>query len=258
MIKKNKDKIIKITIFLLVIVGISCACYFIFRATGITNIETLREVIDSCGVWGWVVFLILQVFFTIVLCFAPMGSMTFITLGVLCFGANWKTFLLCFGGVLISSILMDLLGRFGGSKIIVKLVGEKDYKQALKLIQEKGMVYLPVMYLLPVFPDDALCCVAGMTKIKFWYHLIIILLCRGIGVATIVFGVNIIPEEIRNFTSTNLWDYIVVITILAFWVLILLKVARFIDKKLSNKLKNKKKANLLLVRKKGKKTKKGK
>ena len=98
MIKKNKDKIIKITTFLLVIVGISCACYFIFRATGITNIETLREVIASCGVWGWVVFLILQVFFTIVLCFAPMGSMTFITLGVLCFGANWKTFLLCFGG----------------------------------------------------------------------------------------------------------------------------------------------------------------
>lgn|SRR5574344_378358 len=239
MIKKNKDKIIKITIFLLVIVGISCACYFIFRATGITNIETLREVIASCGVWGWVVFLIFQVFFTIVLCFAPMGSMTFITLGVLCFGANWKTFLLCFGGVFISSILMDLLGRFGGEKLVLHFFRKEDYEKFRNYILKKGSYVIPLCYLFGGFPDDLICMIAGTLRVNIIFHYISIFLCRGVGVATIVFGVSIIPAEVANFTSTNLWDYIEVATILVFWTILLFylgsKINNFIQKKLEKR-----------------------
>ena len=78
--------------------------------------------------------------------------MTFILVGVAMFGATWQTFLLCFAGVITSSFLMDILGRFGGSKIIIKLIGEEDYLKAEKLIKEKGISYLPLFYLFPAFP----------------------------------------------------------------------------------------------------------
>lgn len=234
-----KNKIIKLIIFLAVVIGCSVGFYFLFKALGVTSVSTLRDVLARVGVWSWVVFLALQVVITTLLAFAPGGSMTFISLGVLCFGANWKTFLLCFSGVIISSVLMDLLGRFGGARVVVRLVGKKDYEEAVELIKVKGEVYLPIMYLLPLFPDDALCLVAGMSKINFWLHLAYIVVCRGIGVATIVFGVSLLPEEVTSFTSSRPWDYIEVATILLAWVYVLLRVARVIDKKLSERRRKK-------------------
>lgn len=231
----------KIIVALSVIIAISISLYFIFKALGVTNIENLRILIASCGAWGWFVFILLQVLITSLLCFVPATSMLFIGVGVLLFGSTRQCFLICLVGVVCSSVAMDLIGRFGGSRLIIKLIGEKEYKSALGIIQEKGMVYVPCMYLMPLFPDDAICMCVGMSKMKFWLHLIYILLCRGIGVATIVFGISILPEDVVNFTSTNLWDYILVITVCLFWVIIMLYVARIIDKKLTKRLEERKK-----------------
>lgn len=232
----------KLIIALVVIVVLSIGVFFLLKQFDLLNIERLREYISSFGIWAWLVFLVIQVFTTVVLCFVPATTTTFTTLGIVLFGSNVKTFLIVFSGIFISSIIMDLIGRIGGSRVIIKLIGKEEYENALGLLKEKGMVYVPFMYLLPLFPDDALCMCVGATKINFWIHTLEILLCRGIGCATMVFGINLIPNEIATFSSTNLWDYIVVITILAFWVIILFKIARFIDKKLT-KYFNKRKEN---------------
>lgn len=234
-----KRKILKIIILIAILVGLSVGIYFILKALGIGDIATLQSYILDCGIWAWFVFLLIQISLTVVLCFVPGTSMTMITVGILCFGANWKTFILCFSGVILSSFIMDLIGRFGGSRVIIKLIGEDSYNEAMKLLDTKGLVYVPVMYLLPVFPDDAICMACGAMKVKWWVHYIEIVLCRGIGCATIVFGINLLPEEVTSFTSTNIWDYIVVITVLAFWVIILLWLARKIDKWLTKKLEKK-------------------
>lgn len=185
--------------------------------------------------YGYLLFFITQIVFTTMLSFAPGGSMTFIIFGTAVFGANFNTFLLVFAGVVVSSVLMDFLGRFGGNKFLKRIFTEEDYAKATKLLEEKGTIYLPVMYLLPIFPDDAICAIAGMSKVKFWYHLLIIILCRGVGVATIVFGINIIPFE----TFKTPYDWILCITVIVFWVLTLVKGARYIDIKLTKYRKNK-------------------
>lgn len=223
----------KLIIALVVIIALSIGVFFLLKQFDLLNIERLREYISSFGILAWLVFLVIQVFTTVVLCFVPATTTTFTTLGIVLFGSNVKTYLIVFSGIFISSIIMDLIGRIGGSRVIIKLIGKEEYENALGLLKEKGMVYVPFMYLLPLFPDDALCMCVGATKINFWVHSLEILLCRGIGCATMVFGINLIPNEIATFSSTNLWDYIVVITILAFWVIILFKIARFIDKKLT-------------------------
>lgn len=233
----------KIIIAALIIIAISISAFFIFRATGITDTETLRKFISDCGPAGWIVFLLLQIIITVFLCFIPGTSMIFIALGVILYGSNFTTFLLCFSGVILSSVGMDLVGRFGGSKLIKKLIGASEYENALGIVREKGIVYVPIFYLVAGFPDDAICMVCGAIKIKFWVHLIEIITCRGIGVATIVFGVNILPTELTenlknlnwSYIGSHLWDYIVVVTVLVFWILMLLKIAGIIDKKIGGK-----------------------
>ena len=217
---KYKKKILQIGIVFAVIICLAVAIYFIFDYFNITDVETLKKIISDCGEYKYIVFLVLQVVLTVLLCFIPASNMSFIALGVLLFGANYKTFLLCFSGVIISSILMDFLGRFGLKKVFEKIIVAEDLEKAENLINKYGKGYIPLFYLFPLFPDDAICCVVGSLKVNFWYHLFSIILCRGVGVATIVFGVALIPEDVQNFTSTDPREYIQVITVAAFWVIV--------------------------------------
>lgn len=236
---EKKKKILKIVLLFGILILISC---LICLALFLTNViywdngtgfnQELFSVIK--GKWySWLIFLILQIIFTTLLCFAPGGSMSFILVGVALFGANRKTFILCFSGVLISSITMDLLGRFGGVKVIKWLVGEEDYNKADILIKNKGISYIPLMYLFPLFPDDAICMVAGMLKVNPLFHYLSILICRGIGVATIVFGISLIPYQ----EFTTLYDWLICITVCAVWVIIAFKLATRVNIYLEKKWK---------------------
>lgn len=246
--KNTKNKIIKISVALLVIAGISVGLYFLFNALGITDVNKLQEIIQSCGAWGWVIFLLLQIITTTLLCFVPATSMVFITVGVILFGANWKTFLLCFGGVLISSICMYAIGRFGGNKLVEKIMGKEDTEKATKLMKEKGTIYFPAMMIFPAFPDDALCGVAGISKMNIWFYLCSIIFGRGIGVATIVFGVNLLPKDLIDnlkafnweFIGNHLWDYLTMITVMVFWVLLIFYCLHKLDLFISKKRKENK------------------
>lgn len=243
-IKNKKTSIIRIAIAILIIAILSVAFYFILKALGVTDAANLQKIIESTGAWGVVIFLLLQIAVTTLLSFVPGTSMVFIIVGVALYGANWKAYLICFSGIILSSIAMDLIGRFGGSRLIKFLIGKEEYESAFALLQEKGAVYIPVMYLLPAFPDDAICMVCGAMKIKFWVHLLDIILFRGVGCATIVFGINVLPQELVDsanwnwtFFSQHLWDYFEMITVILFWVIILFYVARQVDKWLTKKLK---------------------
>lgn len=239
-IKKEKlKKYLKILIVLLVIASISIGLYFILRAFGLTDVEKLKEFLQKTGPWAIVAYIVLRVIATIFLSFMPATSMMFDLLSLATFSYLNPVliFLICFASVVITSVVMDLIGRFGGNKAIIKILGQEDYDEAKGLIQEKGMVYVPVMYLLPIFPDDAICMVSGATKMNFWVHLLEIILCRGIGCATVIFGVQIIPSEVSSFTSRDPIAYLRVITIILAYLGLLLYLTRKIDKWLTEYLK---------------------
>ncbi len=246
LLKKHKRQIILALLMVLVLMVIGFIFLGILFATGVItidggslnlNVDIFNSLADTW--WLYIVFLLLQIAVTTLLSFVPATSMMFIFGGIALFGANYKCFLICFAGVIISSVMMDLIGRFGGSKLIIKLIGEEEYNKAHVLVQEKGEVYLPLMYLFPIFPDDAICMIAGMGKIKFWLHLIYIVLCRGIGVATIVFGITLIPFS----EFTTFYDWIIFGAIAIVYLTVLFKFARFVDNKLTAYRQNKTKKN---------------
>ena len=239
--KEKFKKIIKIIIVLLVVASISVGLYFLLRAFGLTDVNVLKDYLRRTGPWAILAYIALRVLATIFLSFMPACSMIFDLLSLAAFDYLHPIviFLICLASIVLTSVVMDLIGRFGGNKAIVKILGQEEYDEAKDLIQEKGMVYVPVMYLLPIFPDDAICMVSGATKMNFWIHFLEILLCRGIGCATVIFGVQIIPNEVSSFTSTNPLDYLRVGLLIISYLSLLFFLTRKIDKWLTAYLKKK-------------------
>ena len=194
----------------------SYAMYLIIEALGITDLELLQEIVNTTGVWGWVVFITIAVSITTLLCFVPMTSATFIGLSVVLFGP-FKGFLISLISIFLSSSLMFLLGRFGG-KLASKLVGEESLNKARELIGMKSITLLPMMFLFPVFPDDALCVVVGMSKMRYWYFALIVFIFRGIGIASICLGINFI-----SVSSLTVMDYIILINLIIIDVMFIFK-----------------------------------
>jgi len=120
---------IKICLTILVVAAVSIGAYFILRACGVTDVESLRELIASCGAWGWIVFITLFTLCTSLLCFIPASSMTFIIVSVVLFGAT-KGFIISSISVFLSSSLMFILGNTLGEKVAVKLVGKESLEKA--------------------------------------------------------------------------------------------------------------------------------
>ena len=184
--------------------------------------------------YGWIIFILFQALLTILLCIVPGVSMAFIILCSTIYTEPWQAFLISFLSVMISSLIMYLLGRFGGYKLCVKLLGKEDCDKSLDLLETKSTIFFPLMMLFPVFPDDALVMIAGTIKMKLKWFIPSIILGRGIGIATIVFGFSLIQFE----SFTTLYDWIVFITVCVVWIFVIFHFANKLNKKIESKNKN--------------------
>lgn len=218
-------KWIKFGLILLLLAAASVGIYLILRSCGITDVNQLRDLIASCGAWGWIVFITLFTLSTTVLCFVPGISMTFITVSIILFGAM-KGFLISSISVFIASTIMFWIGNTVGERAAVKLVGKDSLEKAQNLIDVKSKLLLPLMLLFPVFPDDALCMVAGMTKMKYWYFAIIALICRTVGIATICF----LGSGFIDWAALSLVDWFVLINVVIFDIVLIFKYQNKIEK----------------------------
>ena len=115
-------KWIKFGLILLLLAAASVGIYLILRSCGITDVNQLRDLIASCGAWGWIVFIALFTLSTTLLCFVPGISMTFITVSIILFGAM-KGFLISSIAIFIASTIMFWIGNTVGERAAVKLVG---------------------------------------------------------------------------------------------------------------------------------------
>jgi uncharacterized membrane protein YdjX (TVP38/TMEM64 family) len=158
----------------------------------------------------------------------PGSSMAFIILCTNIYELSWQAFLISFVSVLISSTVMYMIGRIGGYKLCVKILGKEECDKSLAILRSKSTVYFPLMMMFPIFPDDALVMMAGTLKMKMKFFIPSIIIGRGIGIATIVFGFSIIPFE----TFTSLYDWLVFITVCGIWIYIIFKMAHKLNEKI--------------------------
>lgn len=235
--QKTKTLIGKIAITIGVFSILALATFLLVKYTGIASIDELRAIVESVGIWGWLVFLIIEILITTFLCFVPAITTTFTTASIILFGPLNALIIGVISIVAKSSILF-FIGDKVGEKVAIWLVGEENLKKAQDIVESKSRILLPITFMLPIFPDNAMCIVAGMTKMNYWYFLLIAFIFRGIGTATIVF----LGSGIIDYSSFSLVDWFLVINVLAIDFIIVVRTAFKLDKMIGkrNEIKERK------------------
>jgi uncharacterized membrane protein YdjX (TVP38/TMEM64 family) len=127
--------------------------------------------------------------------FIPIPGMVTILAGTLLF-EPWEAFLYSLIGMFLGGSLGFYLGRVLGKKFVYWIAGDKQkVDEYLDKIKGRETVLLFFMFLFPFFPDDLLCSVAGISKIKFKTFSIIQMITRitSIGCTILVYGGYFIP-----------------------------------------------------------------
>lgn len=246
-LKKHKKQILQLLLVLGIGVVISAIFLLIFFLTGVIYFEdgfkfnaSLFDALRNNPLL-YVVYVFVEAIGATLLCMNPVGSGVFVWLGIALFGANWKCFLAAFSGCFLSYIMIDALGRFGGARLVKRIVGEEEYKQIEDLINKKGYTYIPLCYILPIAPDDMICLVVGTLKFNWLFHMLAAFVGKAVGIATVVFGVSLIPTELfLPFGIDKLYNWFVLIACLIVYITVLFKAARWIDKKISAWLEKRK------------------
>lgn len=207
---------LKWTITAIVFVGLTLALYFVgFKG------DWIKPMVEQAGWFGYILYIIVQIFMTTLLCFVPATTFTFTLLSVNIFGVI-TGLILSIIGCWFSSITMFLVGKYGGTKLVDWLVGEEDRIKAQNLISDRATVLVPVMLACPFFPDDAICMVSGMTKMNVWYFSVMSLITRSIGIAsTALLGNDATLNYIKTALGDNilLWFMLINLILFDIWVI---------------------------------------
>ena len=167
---KNKKILhtILIICFFALIIGIG---YFILKFSGVLSLfdsaESLKELILSTGIWSRIVYLLIQF---LQVTFVPVPAMITTVAGCLIFGA-WETVFLSIIAIMLGRIFAFWLGRKFGLPLITWMLGKQDATKWSQILSKGKYTYF-LMLLFPLFPDDVLCMIAGITDMSWKFYLV--------------------------------------------------------------------------------------
>lgn len=151
--------------------------------------EKLQQYLEKAGVWMPILYMILQFLQVVVL---PIPSVVSTVAGVALFGAFWAM-IYSLTGILLGSLTAFFIGRKLGNKAVGWMVGKETLLKWQKKLKGKDNLFLTLMFILPLFPDDILCFIAGLSTMTTKYFLIAILLSRAVGIFATCYSIDFIP-----------------------------------------------------------------
>ena len=89
------------------------------------------------------------------------------------------------------------------------------------------------MFLLPLFPDDVLCFVAGLSSMTWGFFIVMITVTRVISIFSTAYSFELIP--FTTWWGILIWVTLLALVVLAFWLVC--KYYERIDKFLKSKFK---------------------
>ncbi len=169
------------------------------------DVSSLRARIEKFGALAVPAFLFLQILQVTVL---PVPGMAAIAVGVALFG-EFKGALYSFIGITAGSFIAFFIGRVLGYKAVCFLAGEKNVSALLEKLKGRDKVVISAMLLLPFFPDDLLCFVAGLSSMGAGYFACIAIITRLISsfLTAYSLGGKILPYD--TWWGVLLWGAII-------------------------------------------------
>ncbi len=177
----TKKKIIHIVIVILIIAVFFGGIYLLLHLTGlwekVNSVDKVKALILSMGFYGRSIFVLLQF---LQVTFLPLPASVLVIAGSLVYGPIQAS-LLSLSGILLGSALAFFLGKMFGKKLVVFMVGKESCRKWVKFLNNGKYSYI-IMMLLPFFPDDVLCLVAGVTDMSWTFFIVTQFITRPIGV----------------------------------------------------------------------------
>lgn len=235
----SKQVVYRFILCAIICLDLVAVTFYILSATGIlsnlTSVEKLREYIASFGAWAVIIFIAFQFLQVVVL---PVPGSISVGVGVALFGPL-RCSVFSFVGIMAGSLAAFALGRWVGYKAVCWVVGKDDLDKWLKKIKGKDYLLLSIMFLLPLFPDDVLCFVAGLSSMTWGYYIIMITITRLISVTLTSYSLQLIP--FNTWWGILIWLAIAVSVGFLFWYVC--KYSDRIDRFIKSKFKSEQKGN---------------
>ena len=168
-IVKHK-KWFEITGWILFAVGVIWA----WRAGLFTDTEKLQALLEKSGILAPLLFVIVQAVQVVI---PIMPGAIGCVFGVVFFGALWG-FVFNYIGICIGSVCAFLLARKYGMMFVQNMTGPKFYNKYQHFLEKENQFekMFALLIFLPVAPDDFLCYLAGVSRMRLTRFTTIILL----------------------------------------------------------------------------------
>lgn len=145
--------------------------------SSVRSLEDMRAYIRQFSPFSYGIFFLVQLASVIL---APIPSNATSLAGAALFG-TLPAFLLTYGAVFLGSLAVFRLVRSLGRPFVERFVQRESMEKYMALIERKQDAFFAVAFLLPGFPDDILCFLAGLTDMPFRRFALMVLLFRPWG-----------------------------------------------------------------------------
>jgi len=234
----KKQSLYRLIVCALIFLDVCAVLFFTLCATGmlgkITSVEELRKYIQNTGKMAAIIYIVFC-FLQVVL--LPVPGSVAVAAGVAMFGP-WKCAIFGFIGITLGSLVAFALGRWLGYKAVCWIVGKDSLDKWLEKLKGKDYLILSLMFLLPMFPDDVLCFIAGLSSMTWPYFVVMIVITRAISVFTTAYSFELIP--FNTWWGLIIWIVLLALVIISFYAVCKYsdKIDRFIKRKFKIKTTN--------------------
>lgn len=187
---------------------------FVLLKTGFLDVMrdegNFESYLERAGAWMTALFISLQFLQVVIL---PIPSTVTVVAGAALFKPFWGS-IYSLIGIVLGSLVAFLIGRYAGTRVVSWMVGKETLDKWLKKIKGKDKLLLTAMFLLPVFPDDVLCFVAGFSSMSIWYFLVVILISRVLAIFTTSYSITLIPFD--TWWGILIWAVLLALVVVLF------------------------------------------
>jgi len=216
--KKRTKIILQFIFFLIILVGATIIFWKPLTQL-LSNAENIREFIRGFGILAPAIFIVIVILQVVL---APIPGQVAGLAGGYTFGIILGTIYSMIGLILGSFIVFSLSRKFG-RPFVEKVINKKTLNRYDRIISNKGLPVLFLIYLLPALPDDAICYIAGLTKIKIRTLVIISAIGRFPGFLVL------------NVVGTGLASKNTLFSVILFIIMIIISILIYLNR---NKLEN--------------------
>lgn len=179
----ERDRRICLTMNAATVVGLMSMAWFFwycYRRGIFQSQSALEQFLGGCGIWAPLIFTVIQAV-QVVIPILP-GAIGCLA-GVLVFGPLWG-FVYSYVGISLGSLCAFLLARRYGAPL-VRSISPKNYEKYVGWLESgnKFEKFFAAAIFFPVAPDDFLCYLAGLTRMRFHRMAAIIFVCKPFSIA---------------------------------------------------------------------------